>query len=203
MAEIVGIEGLQDADRLLMKTAERIRNEFLCQNAYSDDAFSPPEKTLALIKAILGSMTGPRTRLKEGALHGRSAAGVIAENDRILSMSTLLEHIYRTISTIAGPLLFVERVRPRGSARWCASPSRRRDDGRGDAEDRRRDRAGRGLRGHPRPGHRPRRWSFTDAIKKVPLSPDIIGRVFNGSFVPKDDAPLFIPENGCRSPGLP
>ena len=50
MAEIVGAEGLQDADRLLMRTAERIRTEFLQQNAYSEDAFSPPEKTLAIMK---------------------------------------------------------------------------------------------------------------------------------------------------------
>jgi len=53
VAEIVGAEGLQDADRLLMRTAERIRTGFLQQNAYSEDAFSPPEKTAASIKSIL------------------------------------------------------------------------------------------------------------------------------------------------------
>ena len=36
VAEIVGAEGLQDADRLLMHTAERVRTGFLQQNAYSD-----------------------------------------------------------------------------------------------------------------------------------------------------------------------
>jgi V/A-type H+-transporting ATPase subunit B len=35
---------------------------------------------------------------------------------------------------------------------------------------------------------------FTDAIKRVPLSPEIIGRVCNGSFEPKDGMPLYIPE---------
>jgi V/A-type H+-transporting ATPase subunit B len=35
---------------------------------------------------------------------------------------------------------------------------------------------------------------FTDTIKRVPLSPEIIGRVCNGSFVPKDGMPLYIPE---------
>lgn len=53
VVEIVGMEGLQDSDRLLMKIAEKIRTEFLCQNAYSEDAFSGPEGTLLKIKGIL------------------------------------------------------------------------------------------------------------------------------------------------------
>lgn len=53
VAEIVGLEGLQDPDRLVMHVAERVRREFLCQNAYSDDAFSPPEATLAAIRALV------------------------------------------------------------------------------------------------------------------------------------------------------
>ncbi len=51
VAEIVGAEGLQDADRLLMRTAEMIRTEFLQQNAYSEDAFSCPRRPLAMMKA--------------------------------------------------------------------------------------------------------------------------------------------------------
>ncbi len=50
--EIVGAEGLQDADRLLMFIAEKIRTKFLAQNAYSDDAFSSPEKMFSLIRDI-------------------------------------------------------------------------------------------------------------------------------------------------------
>ncbi|HEY6874295.1 MAG TPA: V-type ATP synthase subunit A [Geobacteraceae bacterium] len=68
VAEIVGVEGLQDADRLLMKTAERIRLEFLCQNAYTEDAFSPPDQTLEKIEEILAFFERAEGRLKEGAL---------------------------------------------------------------------------------------------------------------------------------------
>jgi len=63
VAEIVGAEGLQDADRLLMMTTERIRNEFLRQNAYGDDAFCAPERTAARMGAILEA-------------HDRTAAGL-------------------------------------------------------------------------------------------------------------------------------
>jgi len=66
VAEIVGIEGLQDADRLLMRVSEMIRTEFLSQNAYSDDAFSPPEKTLSIIKGLLVFYDRALEKLKQG-----------------------------------------------------------------------------------------------------------------------------------------
>jgi V/A-type H+-transporting ATPase subunit B len=44
---------------------------------------------------------------------------------------------------------------------------------------------------------------FTDAIKRVPLSTEIIGRVCNGSFEPKDGMPLYIPELWKPITGLP
>jgi V/A-type H+-transporting ATPase subunit A len=66
IAEIVGFEGLQDADRLLMRVAEMIRMEFLCQNAYTEDAFSPPEKTLSKIREIVEYHDQATKRLKEG-----------------------------------------------------------------------------------------------------------------------------------------
>jgi V/A-type H+-transporting ATPase subunit A len=67
VAEIVGAEGLQDADRLVMRTAELIRTKFLAQNAYSeDDAFSPPDRTLARIKEMLGQHDAAAERLKQG-----------------------------------------------------------------------------------------------------------------------------------------
>jgi V/A-type H+-transporting ATPase subunit A len=53
VAEIVGTEGLQDSDRLLMKVAEDVRRKFLMQNAYTEDAFSSPEQTHRRIAEIL------------------------------------------------------------------------------------------------------------------------------------------------------
>jgi V/A-type H+-transporting ATPase subunit A len=53
VAEIVGSEGLQDADRRVMDTAERIRRQFLMQNAYTDDAYSRPADTHRRIAGIL------------------------------------------------------------------------------------------------------------------------------------------------------
>ncbi len=53
VAEIVGLEGMQEKDRLILHSAERIRLEFLCQNAYSEDAFSAPAQIMAMIEAIL------------------------------------------------------------------------------------------------------------------------------------------------------
>ena len=66
VAEIVGAEGLQDADRLLMRTAERIRTEFLQQNSYSEDAFSPPKKTFSIMKGITEDYDRAAEKLKQG-----------------------------------------------------------------------------------------------------------------------------------------
>ncbi|MEJ2323546.1 MAG: V-type ATP synthase subunit A [Nitrospirota bacterium] len=66
ITEVVGTEGLQDADRLTMETAERIRSEFLCQNAFTDDAYSPPERTFGIIERILARHDRLAERLKAG-----------------------------------------------------------------------------------------------------------------------------------------
>jgi len=66
VAEIVGFEGLQDEDRLLMKVAEMIRMEFLCQNVYTEDAFSPPGRTIAKIGAMMEYHESAREKLKQG-----------------------------------------------------------------------------------------------------------------------------------------
>jgi V/A-type H+-transporting ATPase subunit A len=66
VAEIVGFEGLQDADRLLMRVAEMVRMEFLCQNAYTEDAFSPPEKTVSKIREMVEFHDASLVKLTEG-----------------------------------------------------------------------------------------------------------------------------------------
>jgi len=66
VAEIVGLEGMQDQDRLILHSAERIRLEFLCQNAYSEDAFSAPEQILAMMNGILADHERLEQRLAAG-----------------------------------------------------------------------------------------------------------------------------------------
>jgi V/A-type H+-transporting ATPase subunit A len=66
VAEIVGSEGLQDTDRLTMMVAERVRSGFLAQNAYGEDAFSPPDKTHSLMKQIMDFYERAEERLHTG-----------------------------------------------------------------------------------------------------------------------------------------
>src|SRR5512139_2436614 len=116
----------------------------------------------------------------------------------------LSEHTYRTISTIAGPLLFVEKVQSAriGEVVRVVLPG----GGMTDAEVLEIDGetvlvevygTTQGL------DIERTTVTFTDAVKKVPLSPDIIGRAFNGSFVPIDGAPLFLPERWMPLTGAP
>ena len=66
VSEIVGAEGLQDTDRLIMRVAEQIRTEVLQQNAYTEDAFSPPDKTFIIAKRIIDSFDRAVEMLKQG-----------------------------------------------------------------------------------------------------------------------------------------
>jgi V/A-type H+-transporting ATPase subunit B len=116
----------------------------------------------------------------------------------------LAEHTYRTISTIAGPLLFVQDVHAAriGEVVTVVTPQGRRMDAEvleidggtvmievyGDTQ---------GL------DIEQTTVSFTDEIKQAPLSGDIVGRVFSGSFMPKDGAPMFIPEKWVPITGAP
>jgi len=66
VAAIVGAEGLQDEDHLLLEIGERIRQEFLCQNSFSDDAFSTPQLTAERIGRLINAYRKAHSRLGGG-----------------------------------------------------------------------------------------------------------------------------------------
>ncbi len=68
VVEVVGMEGLQDRDRLLMYAAERVRRDFLSQNSFSEDAFSSPQQTVELIDRIISNYDQSLQQLDEGRL---------------------------------------------------------------------------------------------------------------------------------------
>ncbi len=68
VVEVVGMEGLQDRDRLLIFAAERVRRDFLCQNSFSADAFSTPAQTAQRISSILENHAQAVKRLEQGEL---------------------------------------------------------------------------------------------------------------------------------------
>jgi V/A-type H+-transporting ATPase subunit A len=68
VAEVVGMEGLQDGDRLLMRTAEKIRLDFLCQNSFTEDAFAAPKSTIESISMLVAEHDELSAALDDGAL---------------------------------------------------------------------------------------------------------------------------------------
>jgi V/A-type H+-transporting ATPase subunit B len=116
----------------------------------------------------------------------------------------LAEHIYQTLSTIAGPLHFVEKVCSAkiGEVVRVLAPNGKQMEAEvleidgdtaliqvyGDTQGLDLERTS---------------VAFSDSIKKVPLSSDIVGRVFNGSFKPMDGLPMFIPEKAIPIIGAP
>ena len=116
----------------------------------------------------------------------------------------LSEHIYTTISSIRGPLLFVEKVFSArvGEVVKVVFPEGKEMEGEVLKIDR--DSVLIQVYGETR-GLDIGNSSvvFSDSVKKAPLSSDIIGRVFSGSFQPKDGVPMFIPEKWTPVTGFP
>jgi len=116
----------------------------------------------------------------------------------------LSEYIYSTISSIRGPLLFVEKVFSArvGEVVRIRFPEGKEMEGEvlkieGDTvliqaygETRGLDIGNSSV-------------VFTDSVKRAPLSLDVIGRVFSGSYTPIDGAPMFVPEKWVPVTGYP
>jgi len=116
----------------------------------------------------------------------------------------LAEHIYSTISSIKNQLLFVENVQNvrMGEVVKIIFP----DGSQGDGEVLRIDGGTvliqvygecRGL------DLKSSSIVFTDMVKQAPLSINMLNRIFNGSFLPIDDDPPFIPETWSPATGFP
>lgn len=115
----------------------------------------------------------------------------------------LAEHIYRTISSIRGPLLFVERVfsARTGEVVGIVCPDGQKL-------------AGEVLKiegetvliqvfGETAGLDLASTVVFSDAVRRAPLARELIGRTFNGSFLPIDALPMFIPERWGAVTGSP
>ena len=67
IAQLVGIEALQDSDRLTLETGGILREVFLRQNVFSaTDAFCPIDKQFRMLKCILSFYTVGLNALKDG-----------------------------------------------------------------------------------------------------------------------------------------
>jgi V/A-type H+-transporting ATPase subunit B len=107
----------------------------------------------------------------------------------------LSEHQYRSVSAIRGPLLFLDRVFAArlGELVRIESPDGRSLTGEvlkifGDQVLIQVFGGTQGLNTHQTT------VSFSDAVMRAPLGSGLLGRVFDGSFRPLDDLPMFIPE---------
>lgn len=77
IVQLVGLEALQDRERVILEAARLLREGFLRQNAYDAvDASCPPAKALWMLRAILHFARGAAQRVEGGAaLSGILAAG--------------------------------------------------------------------------------------------------------------------------------
>ncbi len=67
IVQLVGIEAIPDAERIILETSRIIREEYMRQNAYSDtDAYCPLQKQYWMLKAFLKYLEFCEQSLKKG-----------------------------------------------------------------------------------------------------------------------------------------
>ncbi|HEV8353560.1 MAG TPA: V-type ATP synthase subunit A [bacterium] len=68
IVQLVGPDALQDDQRMVIEAGKMLREDFLQQNAFTDDAHCPLEKSYGILKAILSFYDEANTALKRGML---------------------------------------------------------------------------------------------------------------------------------------
>ncbi len=68
IVQLVGPDALQDDQRLVIEAGKMLREDFLQQSAYSDDAFSPFPKSYGILKAIVIFYDEGSAALRRGML---------------------------------------------------------------------------------------------------------------------------------------
>src|SRR2546427_563917 len=68
IVQLVGPDALQDDQRMVIETGKMLREDFLQQNAYTDDAHSPLTKSHGILKAIVVFYDQALAALKRGML---------------------------------------------------------------------------------------------------------------------------------------
>src|SRR5574341_1425054 len=68
IVQLVGPDALQDAQRLVIEAGKMLREDFLQQSAFGDDAFSPFLKSYGILKAIMSFYDEGTAALKRGML---------------------------------------------------------------------------------------------------------------------------------------
>jgi len=115
----------------------------------------------------------------------------------------LSDHIYRTISSIRGPLLFLDRVRQVRFGEVVRITDQEGAVLEGEVIKIDGDTVLVQVFGETRGLETASPVLFSDAVKRAPLSTAVIGRVFNGSFVPIDNEPPYVPQRWGPISGAP
>ncbi|TSK09015.1 MAG: V-type ATP synthase subunit B [Geobacter sp.] len=115
----------------------------------------------------------------------------------------LSEHIYKTVASIRGPLLFAERIACAriGEVVRIACPGG--DTVEGEILKIEGDTVLIQVFGETRGLSLDASVVFTDQVKKAPLSDEAIGRIFDGSFTPIDGAPMYAAKQWGAITGAP
>ncbi len=99
MVKLVGVESLSQQDRLILKTAKSIREDFLHQNAFHEvDTFSSMDKQFRLLQLILDTHRMSHEALEKGVTVEKMAA--LSANEEIARSKYIPEKELDTVTAI-------------------------------------------------------------------------------------------------------
>jgi V/A-type H+-transporting ATPase subunit A len=119
IAELVGIDALQDAERATLESARLLREGFLRQNAWHPlDASCSPRRAAAMLRAVLGFHRQAGEAVARGVPWRAIAAS--AAGDRLLRLGEVAEDGISAVAGEVGAALDAAGTEPKASPR--ASP---------------------------------------------------------------------------------
>jgi V/A-type H+-transporting ATPase subunit B len=115
----------------------------------------------------------------------------------------LSDHIYRTVTSIRGPLIFLDNVRQVRFGEVVRIQGPGGEELEGEVIKIEGETVLVQVFGETRGLDTRSAVVFSDAVKRAPLSPAVIGRLFNGSMSPIDGEPAYVPERWGAISGAP
>ena len=229
VVQLLGADTLAPPERVVLRTGRLLREDFLQQSAFDEqDAYCDPPKQLAMLRAIRTAheamsaavargasaedagappSIAALARMREWPARGGRARGVPDRAHRTRTgedlMATLYTTEHRTVSYVSGPLIVAERARRRlrraGRDRHTCGRQRR-----GQVLELEGDRMIVQVLGGTRGLDVASTTVLTRArAARMPVGPDLLGRVLDGMGRPADGGPPLLPEAERDLNGLP
>jgi len=230
IVRIVGPDALPDREKAILIVTRMLREDYLQQDAFDEvDTYCPPKKQVTMMRVILNFYEKTMEAVDRGVpvdeiakLPVREKIGRMKFEPDVEKVRALIDETnaqfeelfkryggmpgmeYSTVSKIYGPLMIVEGVKGVAYGEVVEIETESGEKRKGQVLEARENLAiVQVFEGTRDLDVRSTRVRFTGETLKVPVSMDMLGRIFNGIGKPIDGGPEIIPEDRRDVHGAP